>query len=304
MTDPTGSGANATASTAPATPGYADFDALRVEVRSGVAWVTLDHPPLNVVDVTLARDLQTFATRVKDDPEVRVIVLQSANPDFFAAHADIGWMFDPSTLMTLADPDGDPNLNPLQQLNERIRTLPQLTIAKLRGRARAGGAELALAADLRFAAAGHTWLGLPETRMGIFSGGGGTQYLTRLIGRARTLEVVLGAELYDTDLAERYGWINRAVASDQLDGFVDDLALRVAALPPGVAAAAMQAIDAAEASGPVPALAEESAAHAAVYPSPQPIVDRMRTAVAAGAQTPTGERDLEGLLGGIPWPAR
>ncbi len=304
MTNPTGSGATATASTGSANPGYADLDALRVEVRSGVAWVTLDHPPLNVVDVTLAQDLQTFATRVKDDPEVRVVVFQSANPDFFAAHADIGWMFDPSTLMTLVDPDGNANLNPLQQLNERIRTLPQLTIAKLRGRARAGGAELALAADLRFAAAGDTWIGLPETRMGIFSGGGGTQYLTRLIGRARTLEAVLGAELYDTDLAERYGWINRAVAPDQLDEFVDTLALRVAALPPGVAAAAMLAVDAAEASGPVPALAEESAAHAAVYPSPQPIVDRMRTAVAAGAQTPSGERDLEGLLDRIPWPAR
>jgi len=173
-------------------------------------------------------------------------------------------------------PDADSSLNPLQQLNERLRALPQVTIAKLRGHARAGGIELAMAADMRFAAADRTWLSQPESLMGIFPGGGGTQYLNRLVGRARALEIVLGAELFETSLAERYGWINRAVPDEHLDAFVDSLARRIAVLPAGVAAAAKGALDAAEASGPTPNLVEEAAAHAKVYPSPDDIVDRLR----------------------------
>ncbi|MBA8817281.1 enoyl-CoA hydratase/carnithine racemase [Microbacterium halimionae] len=159
---------------------YESFEAIRVALDAGVATVTLDNPPVNVEDAKLVRDLTQFAQTVATDSSVQVIVYQSANPDFFAAHADNGWMFDPSGLMALADPDGDPGLNPLQQLHERLRTLPQVTIAKLRGRLRAGGAELAMTADMRFAAAGETWLSQPESLMGIFPGGGGTQYLNRL----------------------------------------------------------------------------------------------------------------------------
>ncbi|GIH71253.1 enoyl-CoA hydratase/isomerase family protein [Sphaerimonospora thailandensis] len=272
------------------------YTALRVTREGAVATVTLDNPPINTLDRALVTDLIRFVRSVRDDDAVRVIVLESANPEFFSAHADLKWMFEPDELTELADDDGDPNLNPLQQLHERFRTLPQVTIAKLRGRLRAGGAELAMAADMRFAARGRTWLAQPETRMGIFPGGGGTQYLTRLLGRARALEVVLGAELFDTDLAERYGWINRAIAPEDLDAFVDSLARRIAALPPGVAEAAMQAIDAAEASGAVPDLLEEAQAHAKVYPAPPSVVERMRRAVTAGAQTRDGELDLEGLL--------
>ena len=272
------------------------YTALHVTRDGAVATVTLDNPPINTLDKALTADLFQVARAAKDDRDLRVIILESANPEFFSAHADINWMFDPGELMALADDEGDPHLNPLQQLHERFRALPQTTIAKLRGRLRAGGAELAMAADMRFAASGQTWLAQSETRMGIFPGGGGTQYLTRLLGRARALEVVLGAELYDTDLAERYGWINRAVAPDELDAFVDRLAHRIAALPPGLAEAATQAVDAAEASGPVPNLVEEAQAHAKVYPAPQAVIDRVRRAVAAGAQTRDGELDLEGLF--------
>ncbi|MFE4669895.1 enoyl-CoA hydratase/isomerase family protein [Streptomyces sp. NPDC056716] len=277
------------------------FTALRVTRDGPVATVTLDNPPVNTLDAALVKDLFQVARTAGNDPGLRVLVLESANPEFFSAHADFTWMSRPEELMALADPEGDPRLNPLQQLHERIRALPQLTVAKLRGRLRAGGAELAMAADLRFAARGATWLGQPETRMGIFPGGGGTQYLTRLVGRARALEIVLGAELFDTDLAERYGWINRAVAPERLDAFVDAFAHRVAALPPGVAGAAKRAVDAAEAGGPVPDLAEEARAHAAVYPAPDAVVERVGRALDAGAQTVAGELALEELLDGLPY---
>jgi enoyl-CoA hydratase/carnithine racemase len=272
------------------------YTALRVTVDAGVARVVLDHPPVNNLDITVARDLRRFVEEAEKDTSIKVIVLESANPEFFAAHADMNWMLDPSELFGLADPAGDAALNPLQQLHERFRGLPQVTIAKLRGRLRAGGAELAMAADMRFAAKGETWLGQPETRMGIFPGGGGTQYLNRLVGRARTVEIVLGADLYDTDVAELYGWINRALPPRELDAYVDGLARRIATLPDGLVAAALEAIDAAEASGPVPALAEESRAHSRVYPSPPEVVDRARRTIEAGAHTRDGEIDLEALL--------
>jgi len=282
---------------------YESFEAIRVAVDAGVATVTLDNPPVNVEDAKLVRDLTQFARTVATDSSVQVIVYQSANPDFFAAHADNGWMFDPSGLMALADPDGDPGLNPLQQLHERLRTLPQVTIAKLRGRLRAGGAELAMTADMRFAAAGETSLSQPESLMGIFPGGGGTQYLNRLVGRARGLEIALSGELYDSATAERYGWINREIPTQYLDAWVSTIARRIAALPAGVAAAAKEAFDAAEASGHVPDLLEEAKAHGKVYPSPPSVVDRVRVLMDHGGQQPIGEIDLEGTLRSIPWPA-
>ena len=283
---------------------YSGYQALMVRAEDRVAWVTIDHPPVNTLDATLAGDLKAFATAVRSDDDIAVIVLQSASPEFFSAHADFEWSFDPSTLTALADPDADSSLNPLQQLNERLRSLPQVTIAKLRGYARAGGIELAMAADMRFAAADRTWLSQPESLMGIFPGGGGTQYLNRLVGRARALEIVLGAEPFETAHAERYGWINRAVPDEHLDAFVDSLARRIAALPPGVAAAAKGALDAAEASGPVPNLAEEAAAHAQVYPSPDEVVDRLRVVMSRGGQTRDGEIRLERLLEAVSWAHR
>ena len=283
---------------------YNGYKSLVVRTEDRIAWVTIDNPPVNTIDAVLAGDLKAFTDEVASDEDIAVIVLQSANPEFFSAHADFEWSFDPSSLTALADPDADPSLNPLQQLNERLRALPQVTIAKLRGYARAGGVELAMAADMRFAAADRTWLSQPEALMGIFPGGGGTQYLNRLVGRARALEIVLGAELFDTSVAASYGWINRALPEEHLDAFVDSLARRIAALPEGVAAAAKEALDAAEASGAVPDLTEEAAAHAKVYPSPDDVVARLRVLMDHGGQTRDGELRLERLLESIPWAHR
>lgn len=277
------------------------YSALLVRQEAGVAWVTIDHPPVNVVDAELAGDLARFAAHARSDDTLRVIVLQSALPEFFSAHADFEWSFDPSSLYALADPEADERLNPLQQLNENFRTLPQVTIAKLHGRLGAGGAELAMTADMRFAAEGQTWFSQPESLMGIFPGGGGTQYLNRLVGRARAMEIILSGDVYGTDLAQQYGWINRALPADRLDSYVDDLARRIAGLPAGVAAAAKEALDSAEATGPVPQLPDEAAAHAKVYPSPDDVVNRLRVLMDHGGQTREGELQLHRLLKGIPW---
>jgi enoyl-CoA hydratase/carnithine racemase len=188
---------------------YDTYATLQVSVADGIAWVTLDSPPVNVLGLKLIADLSRFAAVVRHDEQVQVIVLQSANPDFFIAHVDMELVHQWEEAARVAAelfPEPSP-LNVFQQLNEQWRTLPQLTIGKLQGLVRCGGSELAMALDMRFAARGQAGIGQTEVLMGIVPGGGATAYLPRLIGRARALEAIAGANLFDTDLAERYGWI-------------------------------------------------------------------------------------------------
>lgn len=278
---------------------YPAYKALLLNLSDGVAFLTFNNPPLNILDAELIAALSHFSKLVKDDEAVRVIVFQSADAEFFLAHGDINFVTNPSSFLNLSDPEGDTRLNPMQQLHERLRALPQLTIAKLSGYARGGGNELAMALDMRFAKAGKTWLGQPETLMGIIPGGGGTQYLTKLVGRARALEIILGGELLDSHLAERYGVINREIPENELDSFVDTLARRVASLPPGVLAAAKAAIHAA---APAPdALALENEMLGKVFSAPA-ATERLLAAVKAGAQTREGELRLEDILNGFKSP--
>ena len=284
----------------PETPArYAGYATLRIAVAAGVATVTIDNPPVNVLDAALMTELNRFAATVRDDKQVRVIVFQSADPEFFLAHGDMNFVNDPDSFaqLKLGDDDGAP-LNPMQKLFERFRTLPQVTIAKLAGLARGGGSEFVMALDMRFAACGKAGLGQFEVLTGIIPGAGGTVYLPRLVGRARALEIVLGAELVDADQAERYGWVNRALPAPELDGYVEALARRIAALPPGVAGAAKAAIDAAD-QPLADALRIENELLGQVFTAPA-AVQRTRAAMQAGAQTREGERNLEALLNRLP----
>ncbi len=278
---------------APLAP-YADYQSLRIAVAEGIAYVTIHHPPLNVLDLPLIMELMRFAATVREDDAVRVIVFASADPEFFIAHGDMRFITDPPPEALPRTDAPPPPLNPMQQLHENLRTLPQATIGKITGLARGGGHELLLALDMRFAAIGTAGFAQPEVLMGIIPGGGATQYLTRLAGSHRALEVILGADLFDAQLAERYGWINRALPAAELDAFVDGLARRIVALPAGVTAAAKAAVQAAEASF-AEGLAVENTLMGSLFGLPA-TVDRTRRALAAGAQTREGERDLEGLL--------
>lgn len=282
-----------TVSIAPTAP-YQGYQALQITLDEGLATVTIGHPPLNLLDLPLIMDLMQFAATVRHDEQVRVIVFQSADPEFFIAHGDMHFITNPPP-MAAPEAGATPSpLNPMQELHEQLRTLPQVTIAKIAGLARGGGHELLLALDMRFAAIGRVGLAQPEVLMGIIPGGGATQYLTRLAGGHRALEVVLGAELFDAELAERYGWINRALPAGELDGFVETLARRIAALPLGVAAAAKAAVQAAQAPFGE-GLATENRLMGGLFQS-SAAVERTRRALEAGAQTRAGEQDLEGLL--------
>ncbi|MFD0166336.1 enoyl-CoA hydratase/isomerase family protein [Streptomyces decoyicus] len=270
------------------------YATLRMRLENGIARVTLDNPPINVLNVALMGDLRHLLTALRDDDSIRVIVFDSASPEFFIAHVDMSLVDTPDAFDKLAAdlPDG---VNVFQALGELLRHQPQVTIVKLAGMARGGGAEFVTAADMAFAAIGRAGIGQIEALMGIVPGGGGTQYLAGRVGRNRALEAVLGADLYDAETAERYGWVNRAVPADELNDIVDRLARNIAALPEGVIAAAKRAIvpeDLAE------GLLREHDAWAGQFV--RPAAERLiRGGLAHGAQTRDGERDLEGLLRGL-----
>ncbi|RZV02862.1 UNVERIFIED_ORG: enoyl-CoA hydratase/carnithine racemase [Serratia quinivorans] len=268
-----------------------DFGRLSISHHGGVSTVTIDNPPVNVLDVPLMSEISRFLLFVRDEPDVKVLIFQSANPDFFIAHVDMTLIDEPHAFDELARnaPEG---LNPFQAFGELLRSQPQVTIVKLAGLARGGGAEFVAAADMAFAAEGRAGLAQCEALMGITPGGGATQYLTSRMTRGRALEVILGADLIDAVTAERYGWINRALPTAELDDFVNRLAHNIAALPEGVIAAAKQAM-------PAPDLHEgfqrEHNAWAGFFARPA-AESRIRGGLKAGAQTPDGERNLEKLL--------
>jgi enoyl-CoA hydratase/carnithine racemase len=269
--------------------GHDAYPTLRVSQKDAVAHVTIDNPPVNVLGVAVMTDVRRLLTALAGDDTVRVIVFGSADPDFFLAHVDM--TATPDALAPLmADLPG--GVNVFQAVGEQLRRQPQVTIVKLAGKARGGGAEFVVAADMAFAAIGTAGLGQIEALMGIVPGGGATQYLSERVGRNRALEIVLGADLMDADTAERYGWVNRALPADQLDEFVDRLARNVAALPDGVVAAAKRAIAPRDHSE---GLARENAAWAGLVFRPA-TARLMAAGLANGAQTRSGEQDLEGLF--------
>ena len=268
-----------------------DFSKLRLSHAHGVLTVTIDNPPVNVLDVALMSEMSRLLLSVRDDPDTRVLVFQSADPEFFIAHVDMTLIDEPHAFDELARnaPEG---LNPFQAFGELVRSQPQVTLVKLAGLARGGGAEFVAAADMAFAAEGRAGLAQCEALMGITPGGGATQYLTSRMTRGRALEVILGADLIDAATAERYGWINRALPAAELDAFVERLARNIAALPAGVIAAAKQAM-------PTPDLRvgfqREHDAWAGLFARPA-AEQLIRGGLKAGAQTKEGERNLEVLL--------
>jgi len=266
------------------------YRTLTVEHDDGIARVTLSHPPVNLLDAAMLGDLSRLVGELEQDDEARVVVVRSEDPEFFIAHADL-------ELIKLLPRDPEPyptELGFFHAFVERWRTLPQVTIAQIEGRARGGGSELALSLDLRFAATDRAVLSQPEVAIGIIPGGSGTQRLGRLMGRGRALEAVLGCEDFDAATAERYGWVNRAVPADEIEALVDRLARRIASFPPDAVRLAKQAVDAAFPSPEDGLLAEAHAFNTALT---DPELDaRFDAALAAGAQTRAGELDLDLLL--------
>lgn len=270
------------------------YSTMRMSREHGVARIVLDNPPVNVIDATMMRELRTVLTALADDSSVRVIVFSSADPEFFLAHVDMRIGEELDVLQELAA-SAPTDVNVFQAVGELIRHQPQVTIVKLAGKARGGGAEFVTAADMAFAAIETAGLGQIEALMGIIPGGGGTQYLRDRVGRNRALEAVLTADLFDAETAASYGWINRALPADELDGYVDRVARNIAALPDGVIEAAKRSLPADDFKEGL--LREHDAwASTVSLPAAQQL---MSGGLRNGAQTPGGEHDLEGLMRGV-----
>lgn len=267
---------------------------LRLKRQDGVLWISIDVPPVNLMTAQLLIDLDAVAASAENDPDLHVIVVQSANPEFFLAHGDLSFVEDPATYAAL--PIAEETLagtGPMMRLHERWRRLPQTTIAKIAGLTRGGGSELISSLDLRFAALETAAFGQFETLMGIVPGAGATAHLPRLVGRARALEIVLTGGLVDAATAERWGWVNRALPAAELDAFVERVAHTIATLPAGVRAAATEAIDAADGPLEDALRAEDRLLGVTFTPASGELA---RAALAAGAHTREVELRLEEVL--------
>jgi enoyl-CoA hydratase/carnithine racemase len=184
--------------------------------------VSFSNPPLNLLDPDTILELQDLVGRIETEDALRVVVLESADPDFFINRYDV------SRAAETPIAPGPTGLPTFIDTTMRLAATPVVTIAKIRGRNRGGGSEAALAFDLRFASREKAVFGQPEVGAGMFPGGGALERLPLFVGRARALEIILGSDDFDAETAAQYGWINRALPDDDLDDFVDTLARRIA----------------------------------------------------------------------------
>jgi enoyl-CoA hydratase/carnithine racemase len=186
--------------------------------------VTFEHPPINTITATTVAELAELVGLIEQDPDLNVVVFDSANPDFYLAHYDIE--HDPSRTAALGV--GPTGMHAWLDLLVRLSRAPVVSIASIRGRARGAGSEFILACDLRFASRENTLLGQFEVGIGVVPGGGPMARLSRLVGRGRALEILLVADDVDGPRAEQYGYVNRAITDEQLDGEVEAIASRLA----------------------------------------------------------------------------
>lgn len=208
-----------------------NFETFTLSKADGVTTISLNNPPINLMNGKMVEELFQLTGGLRQDPDVRVIIIESANPDFFVAHFDLNDIVasanDPSKASRY------PDMNILQSLGLAWQALPQVKIAKIDGRLRGGGLEFCLALDMRFASRRSLFC-FPESSAGFLASGGGATRTLMAAGPARGMEFLLSARDFTADEAERYGLINRALGDDELDAYVANLAARIALRSPEV----------------------------------------------------------------------
>ena len=264
-------------------------ETLRVTRDGAVLFVTIDAPPMNLLGPELVRDLVSLIAGAEADAGIAVLVFRSADPDYFIAHVDVtkieAYRREAAKLVGEAS---------LGLLFRHLSASRLVTIAQIEGRVRAAGSEFVLACDMRFAARGKAIFAQNEPAFGLVPGGGAVQHLTRLMGRARALEVLLSAEDFDADLAERYGWINRALPADEIGAFVAALARRIGAFPSDGLAAVKNRVNAI-ALAPAEEFRRDSDLFGEGSRRPQAQI-RFQRAATHGFQTRAGEMAMASWL--------
>ena len=272
--------------------GTVALETLAVRRDRRVLFAEIAAPPMNLLGPELVRDLVSLIQRAEADDDLQVLVFKSADADYFISHVDVTRIAEYRA--EAAKLDGDSSL---ALLFRHLSASRLVTIAQIEGRVRGAGSEFVLACDMRFAARESAIFGQFEPAFGLLPGGGASQHLTRLMGRGRALEVMLSAQDYDADLAERYGWINRALPARELGEFVGSLAHRIAGFPAAGQATVKDRVNAialapAEDFGRDSDLFGEGVAH----PDAQ---GRISAAMKRGFQTREAEMALARMLGEI-----
>lgn len=268
-----------------------ELTGLRVAQRGRRVDVTIDHGEINLLDVPLLVSLLRLTTALEAADDVTVVVVRSANPDFFIAHFDVAAILD---IQPGGADDQTTELGPFHVMVERWRTMPCATIASVAGIVRGGGCEVVSSFDMRFADLDRAVFGQPEVALGILPGGSGTQRLPHLVGRGRALEMVLGSGDIDARTAEAWGLVNRALPAGELEAHVDDLAERIAASPP-VAVREAKASVLAAVPDPTAGLLQEARRFDRTLGDPES-TRRMQRFLELGGQTAEGERDLGSIV--------
>jgi enoyl-CoA hydratase/carnithine racemase len=267
----------------------ATFETLTVTRDRGVLFLDIEAPPMNLLGPELVRDLVALIRAAEADDSVQVLVFRSADPDYFISHVDITQIAEYRA--EAAKLTGEASI---ALLFRHLSASRLVTIAQIEGRVRAAGSEFVLACDMRFAARETAIFAQFEPAFGQVPGGGAAQHLTRLMGRARALEVMLSADDYDAELAERYGWINRALPAAEIGGFVASLARRIAGFPAGGQAAVKDRVNAI-ALAPVDDFRRDSDLFGVAVREPE-TQRRIATAMRRGFQTREPELDLAQMV--------
>jgi enoyl-CoA hydratase/carnithine racemase len=266
------------------------FETLEVRREEAVVFVDIAAPPMNLLGPELVRDLVALIQQAEADSTVRVLVFRSADPDYFISHVDVTKIKE--YRQEAAKLVGEASIGLLFRYLSASRLI---TIAQIEGRVRGAGSEFVLACDMRFAARESAIFGQPEPGLGSIPGAGAVQHLTRLMGRARALEVLLSADDYDAEMAERYGWINRALPAQALGAFVSSLAHRIAGFPAAGLVLVKQRVNAI-ALAPVEEFRRDSDLFGEAAGDPE-AQKRIQAAVKRGFQTRDAELSLGRLLG-------
>ena len=266
------------------------FETLNVRNERAVLFAEISAPPINLLGPALIRDLVSLIQQAEADDAVQVLVFKSADPDYFISHVDVTRIKENREAASKLDGDAS-----IGQVLRHLSASRLVTIAQIEGRVRGVGSEFVLACDMRFAARESAIFGQFEPAFGVIPGAGGAQHLARLMGRARALEVMLSAQDYDADLAERYGWINRALPAEELNDFVRSLALRIASFP-----AQGRAVVKDRVNGIALAPAEEIRRDSDLFlegTRTNEFQELTQTAIKLGFQTRDAEMDLARLVG-------
>ena len=267
-----------------------NFETIKVHEEGAVLFAEISAPPMNLLGPELVRDLVSLIQQAEADHTFKVLVFKSADRDYFVSHVDITRIKEYRA--EAAKLTGEASI---ALLFRHLSASRLVTIAQIEGRVRAAGSEFVLACDMRFASRESAIFAQIEPAFGQLPGGGATQHLTRLMGRARALEVLLSAQDYDAEIAERYGWINRALSAPEIGDFVKSLAQRIASFPAAGHAVVKDRVNAI-ALAPADDFRRDSDLFAEGVRNPE-TQRRLQAAMMRGFQTPEAEMALAKMLG-------